>query len=179
MTANSASGSKYYELATTQQDYIANRSQNWLPSYSVINLTESSFSIATYQITATGKTEQMDSTFTIHKTGAAVSVNTALTRAQAVQRIYNAAGCPATKSTTGFKDVTSSNSAAKAVAWAKDNGITFGTSKTAFSPSLKITTTQLNMMLTRYAKISGKTAVAATGTTAAAIDNALTVQNRK
>ena len=37
MTANSASGSKYYELTNTQQDYIEVRSQNWLPSYSVIN----------------------------------------------------------------------------------------------------------------------------------------------
>ena len=35
MTANSASGSKYYELIPSQQDYVANRSQNWLPSYSI------------------------------------------------------------------------------------------------------------------------------------------------
>ncbi len=31
MTANSASGSKFYELISTQQDYVAARSQNWLP----------------------------------------------------------------------------------------------------------------------------------------------------
>ena len=37
MTANSASGSKYYELINSQQDYIEVRSQNWLPSYSVID----------------------------------------------------------------------------------------------------------------------------------------------
>ena len=42
MTANSASGSKYYELLSTQQDYIAARSQNWLPSYSVITMTADS-----------------------------------------------------------------------------------------------------------------------------------------
>ena len=43
MTANSASGSKYYELISAQQDYIAERSQNWLPSWSVITLSEDSF----------------------------------------------------------------------------------------------------------------------------------------
>ena len=68
MTANSASGSKFYELIATQQDYVAVRSQNWLPSYSVINLSEDAFSIDTYQITESGKTEKIDETFTIHKT---------------------------------------------------------------------------------------------------------------
>lgn len=55
MTANSASGSKYYELLSTQQDYVAARSQNWLPSYSVITLTADTFAIDTYQITDDGK----------------------------------------------------------------------------------------------------------------------------
>ncbi|MCD8370398.1 MAG: metallophosphoesterase family protein [Clostridiales bacterium] len=68
MTANSASGSKYYELISSQQDYIANRSQNWLPSYSIIEMNQSSFRITTYQITDAGNVEQIDSTFTIQKT---------------------------------------------------------------------------------------------------------------
>ena len=68
MTANSASGSKFYELISSQQDYVAVRSQNWLPSYSVINLTADSFSIDTYQITDTGAVEKIDDTFTIRKT---------------------------------------------------------------------------------------------------------------
>ncbi len=68
MTANSASGSKYYELINSQQDYIETRSQNWLPSYSVINLTKDDFKITTYQITDDGKAEMIDNTFTIHKT---------------------------------------------------------------------------------------------------------------
>ena len=68
MTANSASGSKYYELTAVQQDYIANRSQNWLPSYSVINMDSDDFSITTYQITDNGTVETIDNTFTIHKT---------------------------------------------------------------------------------------------------------------
>lgn len=67
MTANSASGSKYYELINAQQDYIANRSQNWLPSYSVIDLNNNSFRITTYQLTDDGKTEQIDTPFTIYK----------------------------------------------------------------------------------------------------------------
>ena len=70
MTANSASGSKYYELLSTQQDYVAARSQNWLPSYSVITLTADTFAIDTYQITDDGKAEAIDDTFTIKKTGA-------------------------------------------------------------------------------------------------------------
>ncbi len=70
MTANSASGSKYYELINSQQDYIEVRSQNWLPSYSVIDLTKDDFKITTYQITDDGKAEAIDDTFTIKKTGA-------------------------------------------------------------------------------------------------------------
>ncbi len=69
MTANSASGSKYYELIGTQQDYVANRSQNWLPSYSIITMTENSFQIDTYQILNDGSVESIDDTFTIIKTG--------------------------------------------------------------------------------------------------------------
>ena len=68
MTANSASGSKYYELTNSKQDYIEERSQNWLPSYSVIDLSKDDFKITTYQITDDGKVENIDKTFTIHKT---------------------------------------------------------------------------------------------------------------
>ena len=67
MTANSASGSKFYELVNPQQDYIAKRSQNWLPSYSVITMTAGSFAITTYQVTDAGTAELMDDTFTIQK----------------------------------------------------------------------------------------------------------------
>ncbi len=67
MTSNSASGSKYYELNPIQQDYIAQRSQNWLPSYSVIEITKNRFVIDTYEITEAGVTEKIDDTFTIEK----------------------------------------------------------------------------------------------------------------
>lgn len=53
MTSNSATGSKYYELIAAQQDYIAERSQSWLPSYSVIGISDSTFRIDTYQILTT------------------------------------------------------------------------------------------------------------------------------
>lgn len=67
MSANSASGSKYYELIGTQQDYIAARSQNWLPSYSVITMTKTSFKIESYQVLEDGSTEKIDDAFTIVK----------------------------------------------------------------------------------------------------------------
>lgn len=68
ITSNSASGSKYYELNTTQQDYIAKRSQNWLPSYSVIEMTSSTFKIETYEIDDGGTVSEIDDPFTITKT---------------------------------------------------------------------------------------------------------------
>ncbi len=70
MSANSASGSKFYELINPQQDYIAKRSQNWLPSYSVITMSKTSFAIDTYEITQDGKAEAIDQTFTIIKDAA-------------------------------------------------------------------------------------------------------------
>lgn len=48
MEANSSTGSKFYELIPAQQDYIAERSQTWTPSYSVINMTETALTITTY-----------------------------------------------------------------------------------------------------------------------------------
>ena len=56
------------KLIAQQQDYIAARSQNWLPSYSVITLTHDTFSVDAYQITDDGKVETIDDTFTITKT---------------------------------------------------------------------------------------------------------------
>ena len=89
MTANSASGSKFYELISSQQDYVAVRSQNWLPSYSVINLTADTFSIDTYQITDTGAVEKIDDTFTIRKT-AEEAVDAAVTVDGAAKEVATA-----------------------------------------------------------------------------------------
>ena len=64
MEANSATGSKYYNLISTQQDYIAERSQTWTPTYSVVNVTSDSFAINTYDVN-TG--DKIDNSFTITK----------------------------------------------------------------------------------------------------------------
>ena len=48
MSSNSATGSKFYELIPQQQDYIAARNQSWRPTYSVIHITNTTFSIDTY-----------------------------------------------------------------------------------------------------------------------------------
>lgn len=67
MTANSASGSKYYELAETKQNYIAARWQEDVPTYSVIKVNNSKFSIATYR---TDNGQKIDNEFSITKTQA-------------------------------------------------------------------------------------------------------------
>ena len=64
MEANSATGSKYYNLISTQQDYIADRSQTWTPTYSVIDITEDSFTINTYDVNSN---RAIDQPFTITK----------------------------------------------------------------------------------------------------------------
>lgn len=64
MEANSATGSKYYNLISTQHDYIAERSQTWTPTYSVVNVTSDSFTINTYDVN-TG--DKIDNSFTITK----------------------------------------------------------------------------------------------------------------
>nr|WP_326216644.1 fibronectin type III domain-containing protein [uncultured Oscillibacter sp.] len=161
MTANSASGSKFYELISGQQDYIANRSQNWLPSWSVITMSETSFSIDTYQLTADGKTEKIDSTFTINKTGDGESLTAPLTRAQAVERLYEAAGCPTVSADAGFADVDANASYAEAVAWAKSQGIVKGMNASAFQPDAVISQAQFAAMLTRYAALQGKAGASA------------------
>ena len=156
MTANSASGSKYYELISAQQDYIAERSQNWLPSWSVITLSEDSFSIDTYQLTADGQTEKIDETFTIRKTGDSESLTAPLTRAQAVQRLYDDAGRPAVSTAAGFSDVAAGADYLNAVAWAKAQGIVNGVSDSSFAPDEAITQAQFAAMMTRYAAVQGK-----------------------
>ena len=48
LEANSATGSKFYNLIASKQDYISERSQTWTPSYSVVTMTDDSFSVKTY-----------------------------------------------------------------------------------------------------------------------------------
>ena len=166
MTANSASGSKYYELISAQQDYIAERSQNWLPSWSVITLSETSFSIDTYQLTADGQTEKIDETFTIRKTGDSESLTAPLTRAEAVQRLYDDAGRPAVSAAAGFSDVAAGSEYLNAVAWAKSQGIVNGVSDSSFAPDETITQAQFAAMLTRYAAVQGNSGASRNATLA-------------
>ncbi len=48
LEANSATGSKFYNLIASKQDYISERSQTWTLSYSVVTVTDNSFSVKTY-----------------------------------------------------------------------------------------------------------------------------------
>lgn len=64
MTANSASGSKYYDLVPRMQSYIAARWQEDVPTYSVVSVDETSFQITTYR---SDTNEAIDKTFTIIK----------------------------------------------------------------------------------------------------------------
>lgn len=64
MTANSSSGSKYYDLVPRMQSYIAGRWQEDVPTYSIINVDADTLSINTYR---TDNNEKIDETFTIAK----------------------------------------------------------------------------------------------------------------
>lgn len=64
ITANSASGSKYYDLVARQQTYIAARWQEDVPTYSVIEVDETSFTINTYR---TDTNEAIDKQVTLVK----------------------------------------------------------------------------------------------------------------
>lgn len=65
MTADSSTGSKYYDLVPKQQAYVASRWQEDVPTYSTISINDKTFSIDTFR-TDTG--EKIDTTFTITKT---------------------------------------------------------------------------------------------------------------
>lgn len=68
LEANSASGSKYYNLFNPVQDYIAEKSQTWTPTYSVISVTDDTFSVTTYDYESDGEELAGSSTYTIKKT---------------------------------------------------------------------------------------------------------------
>ena len=64
MTADSSSGSKYYDLVSRQQSYVADRWQEDVPTYSVAEVDGNTFTITTYR---TDNGEQIDDTLTIVK----------------------------------------------------------------------------------------------------------------
>lgn len=65
LTAGSSSGSKYYDLVARKQSYIANRWQEDVPTYSMIDVTETTMTINTYR---TDNDSNIDNTVTIVKT---------------------------------------------------------------------------------------------------------------
>lgn len=64
MTASSSSGSKYYDLVSRKQTYIANRWQEDVPTYSVIDVSDDTLTINTYR---TDTDEKIDDAFSIVK----------------------------------------------------------------------------------------------------------------
>ena len=79
--ANSATGSKFYNLIPVQQDYIAERSQTWTPSYSVIDVSESAITVKTYDA-STGAILAGSETYTIVKEADKTALNKAISDAK-------------------------------------------------------------------------------------------------
>lgn len=78
------------------------------------------------------------------------SPNETLTRAMAVQTLYNLSGTPQVQNDNPFADVQQGDWYYQAVTWAAENDITAGTSETTFSPDDSITREQLAMMLYKF-----------------------------
>ena len=77
------------------------------------------------------------------------SPNATVTRGQTVTFLYRFAGQPAVSGSSSFTDVNSSDYYAAAVQWAKEQGITSGTSDTTFSPTNDCTRGQIVTFLYR------------------------------
>ena len=82
--------------------------------------------------------------------------NEPCTRAQIVTFLWRAAGSPEPKSLNSFTDVAADSYYAKAVAWAVEKGITYGTGDGKFSPNA--TCTRAQAVTFRY-RASGSPAV--------------------
>lgn len=78
------------------------------------------------------------------------SPNDTLTRAMAVQTLYNYSGKPQTTGSAKFTDVAQDSWYYQAVTWAAENGITEGTSETTFSPEDPVTREQFVALIYRF-----------------------------
>ena len=85
-------------------------------------------------------------------TATTFSPNAACTRAQAVTFLWRAAGSPEPAGMSSFADVPADAYYAEAVRWAVSQGITKGTSDTAFSPNATCTRAQIVTFLWRSQK---------------------------
>lgn len=81
--------------------------------------------------------------------GSTFGGNTPCTRSMAVTYMWKAAGSPAASYDGKFGDVPANADYAQAVAWALANGVTSGTSETAFSPASTCTRGQIVTFLYR------------------------------
>ena len=82
------------------------------------------------------------------------SPDKACTRAEIVTLIWRSEGCPAPKETEcAFTDVSEDAYYYEAMLWALENGITYGTSDTSFSPDKACTRAQIVTMLYRLEKM--------------------------
>lgn len=186
MTANSSSGSKYYDLVPRMQTYIASRWQEDVPTYSVIDIDDDSFTINTYR---TDNNETIDDTFTIVKTDDAdipftdvsedawyydavvyayqnklfsgmsettFGPNITMSRAMFVQVLYSMAGKPEVSGAMPFTDVDADDWYYDAVKWAAQNGIAAGTGAGKFSPNANVTREQAAALMKKVAENMGK-----------------------
>lgn len=78
-----------------------------------------------------------------------------VTRAMLVQMLWALAGRPQPRSSTSFSDVPANAWYAKAVAWAKETGVTGGTGDNKFAPQQALNRQELVAFLYRYAESKG------------------------
>lgn len=79
-----------------------------------------------------------------------------ITRAQLMQVLYNISGGEAEFSPY-FTDVKENHWYAKAICWAKEQGVGYGTSEDKFSPHMTLTREQLAVFYARYVELFGIT----------------------
>ena len=81
IAAGSASGSKFYKLATTKQYYIAERSNTQIPTFSTIDFSDESVVIKTYDYNGNKYADD----YTLYKTGEKVSMKDLIAQAKEIK----------------------------------------------------------------------------------------------
>lgn len=81
IAAGSASGSKFYKLATTKQYYIAERSNTQIPTFSTIDFSDESIVIKTYDYNGNKYADD----YTLYKTGEKVSMKDLIAQAKKIK----------------------------------------------------------------------------------------------
>lgn len=81
MEANSSTGSKFYQLIYRKQDYVAERSQTWTPSYSILNVSDTALTITTYDAQS-GEELAGSSSYTIVKEADKTALNETIKAAE-------------------------------------------------------------------------------------------------